>query len=289
MKFLGNLIAVIGFLLFFSACKKEKRPSSVKVSSTPISILYNYEYNGTWQQKGYMLLNLNHESNKDKKFMIIDVENAAGGGYKFVIKRGPLPIDSLATNWPASVKSVSYGYSSDMVINAQMAMRVQGATPNNRFTYLYDSLHKLSNTILAYNYLNNPLYAGSMAGKAPQGRDFFWTNDANGQSKPKEVIYYFKEGYYTNTTTIGNGANPLTTLVNGIPTVTDDWKKIDAVLTLPGSYFTHFYFDFDEWRFFYTKDFCPSTWGAPCTAGLQYADYQSMNTLMTWPDGWGKK
>lgn len=102
-------------------------------------------------------------------------------------------------------------------------------------------------------------------------------------------MFYFKESAFTNVGTIGLGDQPLTTLVDGIPTVTDEWKKVDAVLTLEGTYFTQFYFDFDEWRYFTTRDFCPSTHGAPCPGGgVHYADYQSMDNLMDWPEGWGK-
>ncbi len=285
-----SIFAIVAAILFtFTACKKEKASMPAARENPSLSILDNYEFDGTWKRKGYMLLDLNHDDNKDKKFMVVDIENASAGGYQFVIRRGPLPIDSLATNWPPQVKSVAFGYSNDMTVNAHMRMQVQSA-PGGRFTYRYDSIYKFSSAILIYNYLNNPtLYAGTMAGKTPQGRANYWMGDAMGLSKPQDIIYYFKEGYFTNVISVGNGAKPLTTFVDGIPNLTDDWKKVDAILTLYGTYNTHFYFDFDKWQFFYTKDFCPSIWGAPCSGGLQYADYQSMNKLMNWPEGWGKK
>lgn len=283
-----TLLALLMLITILGSCSTQDVAPTGK-NRRPLSILYNFEYNGTFKRNGYMLLDLNHDDNKDKKFMVIDVENAPGGGYQFVIKRGPLPIDSLATNWPAKVKSVFYGYNTDMTVDAYMSLRMNSVS-NGRINYTYDSTHRMSGTIYMVNYLWNPLYAGRMVGKTPQARAFYWDLDANGNAKPKDIIFYFNESAYTNVISIGHGDQPLTTLVNGIPTVTDDWKKVDAVLTLEGAYYSHFYFDFDAWQYFTTRDFCPSTHGAPCPGGgsVQYSDYRSMDDLMDWPEGWGK-
>jgi hypothetical protein len=274
------------------SCKKETKPADdTKSGGNALSIVTNYEYNGIWQRKGYMMLDINHDDNKDKKFLVFDIENKTGGGYQFVIKRGPLPIDSLATNWPKQVKTVFNGYSNDMFVDQYMRMRTTSVSAGGVFTYVYDSMHKFSgNSILMVNYLHNPsLYAGIMAGKLPQSKVFMWDADATGVSKPKEIIFYFKEGYFTNVATVGLGAQPFTTFQNGLNIVTDEWKKLDAVITLDGTFFTNFYFDFDKWQYFTIKDFCPSTSGAPCTAGVQVINFQSMDNLMTWPIGFGKK
>jgi hypothetical protein len=286
------LLLITAFICVIVSCKKEKASTDdSKTASNSVSIITNYEYNGIWQRKGYMMLDINHDDNKDKKFLIFDIENRVGGGYQFVIKRGPLPIDSLATNWPKQVKTIFNGYSNDMYVDQYMRMQATNVSAGSRFTYVYDSMQKFSgNSILMLNYLHNAsLYAGSMASKLPQAKVLLWEGDATGTSKPKDVIYYFKEGHFTNVTSVGNGANLLTTFQNGFNVPSERWKKMDAVITLEGTFYTHFYFDFDEWQYFTIKDFCPSTWGAPCTAGLQTADFQSMDNLMTWPIGFGKK
>ncbi|MDJ1470794.1 hypothetical protein [Xanthocytophaga flava] len=287
-NYLFQLSCILLSPFVWISCKDKNTKGPQTATNSSLCILDNYEYDGYWKRNGYMILDLNHDQNKDKKFMVFDIKYISGE-YKFVVKRGPLPIDSLATNWPAEVKSVSYGYTSSMVVNAQMLMRVNSISSDGRFIYHYDSTYKFPNSILTYNYLNNAaLYAGNMAGKTPQGKAMFWYVNGN-VSKPKDVIFYFREGFCTNVTTPGNKPVPMTDLVDGIPTLSEAWKKIDAVLTIEGTYYTHFFFDFDEWRFFQTTDFCMSVWGAPCEGGqVQYVDYQSMNTLMDWPDGWTK-
>lgn len=289
---MNKFFPVLLFICSLAACKKDggNSPAPVNPSGNRnYSVLRNYEYiNGIWTRKGYMFLDLDHAANKDKKFLVVDIENNPAGGYKFVLKKGPLPIDSLATNWPPEVRRVAFGYSNDIIIDAHMRLLTQ-SFDNGRFVYRYDSLYKFPSAGLTYNYLNNAtLYAGNMAGKAPQGRAFFWTPDGSGYSKPNDIIYYFKEGFFTNVIGVGNGAQPLTTLVNGIPTLTDDWKKVDAVMTIEGLNYTTFYFDFDSWQYFSVRDFCQSVNGGLCTGSIQYADYISMNNLMTWPAGWGK-
>lgn len=274
-------------LIQFAACKKENNTAPGKNTTVRrISMLPNYEYNGTsWQRNGFMLFDIDHADNKDKQYMVIDVENSSSG-YKFVKKKGPFNIDQLAAGWPPEVRFAAFGLSNDFIIDANMRMQVQSFS-GNQFVYRYDSLYKFSTAIYTYNYLNNAtLYAGAMAGKPPQGRAGFWQPDDKGNSIPLDIIYYFKEGYFTNVIGIGNSPQPLTTMTNGIRTISEDWKTIDAVLTLEGTYYTHFYFDFDKWRFFYFKDFCQSIYGAPCDAGIQQADFMSMDLLMDWPQSW---
>lgn len=273
-----------------ASCKKDSSPSSAATKqSGNISILPNIEYEGgTWKRKGFILLDIDHADNKDKRFMVIDVQAAGSADPRFVILKGSQPIDSLATNWPPQVRSVAFGLSSDIIVSAHMRMQTQQVT-NGRFTYLYDSLQKFPSSIYTYNYLHNPLYAGAMVGKTPQGRAGFWMPDQSGNSKPIDIIYYFREASYTNVISIGSGSMPLVKMIDGLLFTNDDWKQVDAVMSVEGSYNSHFFFDFDKWMFFSFSDFCPSTWGMPCSGGLQTADYKSMNTLMTWPEGWGKK
>lgn len=283
------LPVVVMAAFFLQSCSKSGSDSNTNSFRKPNTILVNWEYNGsTWVRNGYMLLDLDHADNKDKSYMIVNIEPNGSGGFKFVLKQGPLPIDSLASNWPAEVRSAGFGYGNDMTVNA--AMRLQAQTNTRPYTYRYDSIHKFSTGIATYNYLNNPVYAGVMAGKAPQGRAVMYGPDGSGNSMPRDIIFYFKEGYASNILAPGTGAQPFTSIVNGVPTVISNGSGLDAVLTIEGPVFLTFYFDFDEWQFFYFWDSCPSVNGAPCTGGtVQVSDYQSMNNLMNWPAGWGKQ
>ncbi|WP_276483715.1 hypothetical protein [Paraflavitalea pollutisoli] len=285
-----KLFILLAALASLAACKKDTPPATpADTAKKPGSFLVNWEYNGsTWVRSGYLMLDLDHASNKDKSYMVFDLEPAGGTKFKFVLKKGPLPIDSLATNWPASVRSVAFGYGNDMTVNA--AMRLQAQTPTKPYTFRYDSIHKFSTAIYLYNYLNNPLYAGTMAGKNPQGRASGWGPDAAGNASPRDIIYYFRESAFSDVIGPGRGGIVLTDLVNGVNTASTLWKEVDAVLTFfESAIYHHLYFDFDNWRYFVTYDWCPASYGAPCTkGGVQVAEWRNMNDLMTWPAGWGK-
>lgn len=279
-------------LLLLNACKKDSGKEDDTTATgykKPASILSNWEYRGgTWQVDGFMLLDLDHADNKDKSFMVVGLQETSIDKYGFVLKKGPLPIDSLATNWPPEVRSVAFGYSNDLTVNA--AMRLQAQTATRPYTYRYDSVHKFSTAIYLYNYLNNPLYAGSMAGKTPQGRQTAWAPDATGNAVPRDIIYYFKESAFSNVIAPGYGGIMLTDLVNGVNTPSEIWKKVDATITFTGTYYTHLYLDVDDWQYFTIRDWCPSSYGAKCDkGGVQYIHWRSMNELMNWPAGWGKK
>lgn len=274
-------------ILSFVSCKKDTGGSNT--TRKPNSILYNWEYNGTtWVWKGFMLLDLDHAENKDKSFIVVDVADMGGGKMKFTLRRGPLPIDSLSTNWPAAVRKVSFGYSNDITVDAYT--RMQSTTTGPRFTYRYDSLHKFPTSIYLVNYLQNPLYAGSMAGKTPQGRGGSWVANASNKSTPHDVIYYFKESAYSSVISPGHGGVSLTEYIgSGVSTTSERWKSVDAALTVEGNKFHHLYFDFDSWQYFVVRDWCPSSYGNECDkGGLQELTLQSMDNLMEWPKGWGK-
>lgn len=277
-------------MFWITACKKDNAPNPAGGGTkTPNSILYNWEYNGSmWVRRGFMLLDLDHAENKDKSFMVVDLKATGIGKFEFELKRGPLPIDSLSSNWPPEVRKVAFGYSNDMTVNAQMRIQSQNTGP--RFEYRYDSIHKFQSAIYTYNYLNNPLYAGSMAGKTPQGRTGAWGADASDNAIPRDIIFYFSESAFSNVVSPGNGGIYLTDLIGGVNVESAIWKKTDAVMTFEGAYYTHLYFDFDEWQFFTVEDWCPASYGAACTkGGVQIIKPKSMNELMKWPEGWGKK
>lgn len=278
-------------LLQLFACKKDNSPQPPGGTGfkKPGSILHNWEFNGTtWQRKGFMLLDLDHASNKDKSFMVVDLKEAAIDEFKFELKKGPLPIDRLASNFPEEVRSVSFGYSNDMTVNESMRLQAQNTGPV--FNYRYDSIHKFSTAIYIYNYLNNPLWAGSMAGKTPQARLSSWMPDGSDKAVPNDVIFYFKESAYSSVIGPGRGGIYLTDYVNGVNVSSELWKKVDVAMTFEGTYYSHLFFDVDEWQYFVIRDWCPASYGANCEkGGVQIVKWISMNKLMEWPAGWGIK
>ncbi|MGN6420778.1 MAG: hypothetical protein ACTHMC_24925 [Pseudobacter sp.] len=272
--------------LQLTACKKngdDDRKSSVS-NRKPKSILMNWKHNGTtWVRDGYMILDLDHAENKDKSYFTFDLVNTTSG-FKFKLKKGPLPIDSLAENWPAEARDVSFGYSNDMIVNQYM--RLQSQTTGPRFNYRYDSIHKYSTGIYMVNYLHNPLYAGSMARENPQGRATGWRADGAGNSIPSDIIYYFSKESYSEVSVPGYGGIALSGLLSGY----NPWIEVDMMMTFESTYNSYLFFDVDEWRFLSFESNCPSSYGTACLKGtVQYVDWRSMNELMNWPEGWGKK
>lgn len=273
--------------LQLTACTKSKGDEDKKTSTSgrkPNSILYNWKYNGaTWVLDGFMMLDLDHADNKDKAYFTFDLVNTTSG-FKFKLKKGPLPIDSLAENWPAEVRDVSFGYSNDMTVNQYM--RLQSQTTGPRFNYRYDSIHKFSTGIYIVNYLHNPLYAGTMVGQNPEARTSGWRPDESGNAIPADVIYYFSKEAYSDVVSPGNGGRSLVSYYPGFTL----WKYVDMAMTFESAYNYHLYFDVDEWRFFSVKSNCPSSYDAECIKGsLQIVDWKSMDELMDWPEGWGIK
>lgn len=273
--------------LQLTACKKNEGDGNKKPSVSnrkPNSILYNWKYNGaTWVLDGFMMLDLDHAANKDKAYFTFDLVQT-DAGFRFKLKKGPLPIDSLAENWPPEVRDVSFGYSNDMTVNQYMRLQSQNTGP--RFSYRYDSIHKFSTAIYIVNYLHNPLYAGGMAGQNPEGRAGGWRPDNMNLAIPSDVIYYFSKEAYSEVVSPGNGEQSLSSLFNGYTI----WKDVDMVMTYESGYNHDLYFDVDQWRFFSIKNTCPSIYGAECLKGfIRQLEWKSMNELMDWPEGWGSQ
>lgn len=311
------LIIVWAGALCVASCKKDNTNTSTGSSfRKPSGMLLNLDYNGTtWVQNGYLLLDIDHADNKDKQFMIVDVV-AEGSGYKFMTKQAPKPIDQLATNWPTEVRQVISGryFANDFFVSAYMKMKATNST--KPYEFLYDSAHHftpLSSVILPLNYMLNPIYAGNMAGKDPQASLELWAPGRNTSSgsdpdfedstsnymfytknnpvaKPYMLYFYFNEGYFTNVSSPGKGSRPFSNFIyNGGDQINNMKGKIDAAMVLHEDVSTIMFFDFDNWEYYFVKMPCPAVYDAPCNGEIEISPTQSMNSLMTWPEGWGKK
>lgn len=289
MKISLNLIAVAMCIISAASCKKstDTSPIAPGAKNTPnfAGPYFRFSSAGGWHQAGFIFYDLNHDANIDKKYFIAQRINFTSDSMKISV--GSLPIDSLAANWPAQVKSASYGYNSDLIVNAGMRLLVQGINPSGQLIYKYDSIHKLSGGLATYNYLNNPLFAGAMAGKNPQGETFLRVPDGVGGITVKNCILYFKEGYYT-VKTAGHPSKFLSTLAPNASSY--DWANVSNVISYSTDgtnfHYTHLFLDFKNWRYF--------TWAESCTPGgcasilLTQSSYSSLDKLLKWPAGWGK-
>lgn len=296
MKLSLNLIAAL-CMLAATSCKKstDNPPVTSGSKNTPNFAGPHFKFNSGsgWQQKGFIFYDLNHDANKDKKYFVAERINAGSDSMKITV--APLPIDSLATNWPAQVKSASYGYNSDLIVSAHMRLLVQSVNTSGQIVYRYDSIYKLSGGTQTYNYFNNPSFADVMTGKNPQGEAVFQVLDASNNVTFKNTILYFKESYYT-TKTAGRPAEFLSTLLPGIINLNYDWRNVNQVIYYQkpntsggGTISVYLFLDYKNWRYFTIEQKVDcSLFPVPCSIVNAANDYQSLDKLLKWPDGWGK-
>ncbi len=272
---------IIVVAAFFNGCKKTSIPDpTVTIGGSINSANFVTEDNNT-----FMFFDLNHDDNKHKKYFYAERMFLTKDTMK--IKDGPYPINNLTTNWPSEVKDIGMGSSSYMFVSAYMGLRITSGNSQ------YDSIRILSGYLPGtLNPFEDPHYSHSMAGKTPQGYTMIQVPDGVGGSTPIYPIFYFKEGYYIDRPFSWATYNPapINTLLPGGTAARYDWANVDNVTSyvndLSGNFRTHLFFDFKNWRYF--------TWEEGCTMGcsqrtLTLGAYQSLDNLLKWPAGWGKK
>lgn len=281
------LIVIIAIIAIATGCKKDTQlnastPNGSVVNTPNFLTMYWPPLppaTGTWVPEGVVFYDLNHDNNKDKKVIIAKFLNT--GIDTMGIIKGPLPIDSIAENWPANVKSGGFGYSSDMVISAYMGMRQNGVNASGKINYRYDSLVHFTNGWGA-NFSDGMSW---LNGKTPQGNATIKIPDGVGSYSANNTIFYFKEGqcklYYSQ-----NLPMSISSLVAGAGNY--DWPNVSNVVSWTNTwgFYTHVFFDFKNWRYFSWEESCAS--GGCLTIKLTMSSYKSLDKLLKWPAGWGK-
>ncbi len=281
------LIVIIAIIAIATGCKKDTQlnastPNGSVVNTPNFLTMYWPPLppaTGTWVPEGVAFYDLNHDDNKDKKVIIAKFLNT--GIDTMGIIKGPLPIDSIAENWPANVKSGGFGYSSDMVISAYMGMRQNGVNASGKINYRYDSLVHFTNGWGA-NFSDGMSW---LNGKTPQGNATIKIPDGVGSYSANNTIFYFKEGqcklYYSQ-----NLPMSISSLVAGAGNY--DWPNVSNVVSWTNTwgFYTHVFFDFKNWRYFSWEESCAS--GGCLTIKLTMSGYKSLDKLLKWPAGWGK-
>lgn len=316
MKKINFLIVLTGIALF-NSCKKDGSSPVPGGSGKSMGFLSEYILGagGVPVKNRYVLLDIDHENNADKKFMTVDiVENA--GNYKFQIVEGPKPISEYATNFPAGLRKIvsGHGYGHDFLASAYMYVRsTSGIT--RPYTLNYDSIHKitpLSSVIIPINEMHNGIYAGSMMGKEPQSRvefwapgkpdpgttpidptdtvpDYFFFGHPNRVARPGRVYFYFNEGDGIYTSTVSPTSRSNMFEYSAFRVVKENLTgKADAAICYTGSTSVLFFFDFDKWEYMTMKFPCAASYGGGCLPNTEVSTARSMNTLMEWPADWRK-
>lgn len=310
-------VALIAIVIFHS-CKKNDTNPVVPGPGKSMGFLTEYAMGpgGTPVKNRYVLLDIDHTSNANKKFMTVDIVETAGN-YKFQMVEGPKPITDYATNFPEGLRKIvsGYGYGHDFLASAYMwARATSGIT--RPYTLNYDSIHKMipvSGVIIPINEMHNGIYAGSLTGKEPQARveflapgrpdpgtstphlndtlpDYFFFSQYYRVSKPARVYFYFNEGengMYTSTISPTSRSNLFESSVFRV--VSENLSgKADAAICYNGNTSVLFFFDFDKWEYMTIKFPCPTVYGAGCASNTEVSPAKSMNELMQWPADWRK-
>lgn len=285
--------AVICFIVSITAisCKKDTLPSSTS-ANTPNFVAVNWPpvpSTGQWLPDGYIFYDLNHDDNKDKKVFIARFPTLSDGSESMIITKGPFSIDSIADNWPASVKSAGFGYNTDMVTSAYMGMQAHGRDLLGRIHYYYDSLVaiKIANSGVGWgaSFYEGGIGQTLLKGKTPQGNAVFKIPDGVGGILYKNVILYFKENSYVEMS--GSGAQK--SLNDLAPGAGDyDWVNVNSIMNNKNiwGFNTHYFLDFKNWRYFTWQEECAD--GGCLTIKLTMSGYKSLDALLNWPSGWGK-
>lgn len=301
ISFFLRLLLPVFLLASFTACKKSN-PAAPGTAPTGLTA-HTPNFISEHQPAAYMLngqfvvYDLNHDDNKDKQYFIVSLIKA-GTGYSdsTQVIQAPQSIDKLAPGWPTTVKTAAFGKTLNIITDAK-----------NSVVSLYGDAWQygpISTTTNVYRKLNDPVYAGTMAGKKPFGNNSVPVEYKPGPSYKdypatyRDITYYFKDGFYTSNVS-GVPAQPFDSLFTGAASI--DWKNIDQTVKVDIEdpvthirYFTkYFYFDWTNWRYFVVDETeatalylsYPPVYYIKFTPRGPY----SLNKFCQWPTGWGKK
>lgn len=300
-KILFAVTAAVSCTLLSLSCKKNS-PASPTIPTPPISTSINTpnfvamnvkwdNYLGVYVDDGLIFYDLNHPNNSDKKYLTVKAANF-GVADSFKITKGPYPIDSAATNWPAQVTSCGYGYNTDMFVNSSMRLKAQYRTPDGRFGYLYDSIyHSRKGDGGLKNRFDDRKISGSNAGKTPQGETIIYVSYLPGGAQYYQFTSYFRQGTFVAGATGSEAvftSGSLSSLFPGASAY--DWQSVDNVISYKNEFgwYSHTFFDFKNWRYFTWKEACENQENC-MSKKLIMGGYTSLDRFCKWPTGWGKQ
>lgn len=261
------------------SCKKESNPIAPMPSNlyTPTCAYYNQEnVGGNWVDR-YYFFDLTDTSTSKKMYFKARKLYADRDTLEIIVQ--PQSIDSIARNFPSELTNdVGFGW--------------VGQWTNNlyRLKILGNNFYKENLSISGHSYLNDPSQMGSLAGKWPQAKIEFQEPNGVGGTLRHTGIFYFKENKcYHGVVPIASAYS-----VKSISSITPeagayDWNNVSSYFHYwNGTYRTHYFLDFKNWRYF-TWEEKPVYIGGALQLQLVYNRYKSLDKLLKWPDGWKKR
>ncbi|MCP9751804.1 hypothetical protein [Ferruginibacter sp. HRS2-29] len=244
----------------------------------------------------FVIFDLDHDANADKKYFIVSaLPDGNEFSDSFQVLQLPRPIDSLATGWPAQIKTAAMGTTRTILTDAKNAVT---STAYDPWSYA-----PISTGTNLYRKLNDPQYAAGKAGQKPYGSNYFspvyYPPPAYSPYNRiyREITYYFKDGVYTENIP-GGGLKSLDTLFVGAGAI--NWRTVDQTVYIDFErtnnytryYRKYFYFDWTNWKYYAVTE---------TEQRVDYLSYSpvyyirwdvkqySLDHFCKWPAGWGKK
>ena len=256
--------------ILFGSCKKDKpggTQSSGAIQFTPNLITLSYQPGVPINLLTYHIYDLNHDDNKNKKFFRIKFITADSAA----IVQEPKSIDSLASGWPADVKSVLWGSGAVYIVNDQTF--IQGG-----------------NTFSKTNYnQSSPQHAWLIQWKNTSGGGAALPNGEVSFSSSDHRLFYFSTGsisYYSGGQYFKGDIGSAAGL--GPPFNIYNWKDVSNLIYIKTSSLQQvfYFFDYKNWQYWRVSwEFIPQFQ----TYSWYAWPVKSLNSFVKWPEGWGKK
>lgn len=286
MRKIFTQFTVILLLAILIGCKKDKGNSpKSNFANTPTCAYSLYESIGAGQY-GFTVyfLDLRSSTNNEKKYFRVQLK-FRGVTDSFEVMEAPQSINALGADFPSEINyNPGYGAPGQWT-NSQYRLLNNGSG-----SFYKDNIvsNPQSNIYFLYqNYL-----AGPLKGEWPQNNlvNYRVPTGVNGETEfYSNSILYFKKGLFIQSS-YNAEIKPLSDLYKGAPS-TYDWQKVDAAIQIanniaPGT--CNFYFlDFTNWRYFKWHQFMNNIF-SPAQLATTFEEYQSLDNLFKWPQGWGK-
>ena len=108
----------VGFLVLLGACKKTDTATvnPALLNNHSPNFICEYQTGATAINGQFVVFDLNRDANADKQFFILSLLNSGGiPTDSCQVLQAPQPIESLAASWPATIKSVAFGVSNNIL------------------------------------------------------------------------------------------------------------------------------------------------------------------------------
>ncbi len=284
MKNYFNVFLVL-MILWGTSCEKNDATKLTAPANTnsPTCAYTSYEQRGGQFHYFLNFFDLSSTNTADKKYFKMQLK-FVGVKDSFEIEGIPQSINNLGSNFPAEITTApGYGLVNQWT-NPQYRVL------NTGLGFYKDTIVRNPASNIYFLHLN--YLSGSLAGKWPQSNfdNYNVPTGVNGQSRLHfRTIFYFEQGLCLDANNFEQYTTlkPISALYSGAPNY--DWTNVGSGLQIVSGGLNRFYFlDFKNWRYFRWTQFMNPIF-TPAQLATTFEGYQSLDDLVKWPDGWGRK